>query len=100
MGGDIVELSAKHMKGKLKVNEARLPFRILAFLIAIPAWLIAVVALTSIISNGVDKYMNWSLVTGMSLFALSMSWVAIAGYMPKVLWGWFSRGGTADEDLK
>ena len=86
----------------MKVNEARTPFRVLAFLIAVPAWIIAVLALISIIDNGTDKYTNLSLVLGMSLFALSMSWVAVAGYMPKVLLRLFSRGGriAEDKDLK
>lgn len=86
----------------MKTNEARPFFRVLSFFIAILMWAVCTLTLFSIYESGSGQYQNWELAIGMFLGALSFSYVAIAGYMPKLLLKLFSRGGSVadDKDLK
>jgi len=85
----------------MKTNEARPLFRVLSFIIALLMWLVCGLSLVSVLENGSGKYQNWELVIGMLIGAVSFSYVAFAGYMPKVLLMLFSRGPVADDkDLK
>ncbi len=64
-------------------------------------WIISSLAGYSVLKNGTSEYVNWQLVLGMFVGAVSFSYVAFAGYMPKFLLHLFSRGSVAeDKDLK
>ncbi len=86
----------------MKTNEARPLFRVLSFFIAILMWAVCALTLISIYESGPGKYQNWELAIGMFLGAVSFSYVAIAGYMPKLLLRLFSHGGLVadDKDLR
>ena len=85
----------------MKTNEARPLFRILSFIIALLMWFVCGSSLVSVLEHGSGKYQNWELVIGMLIGAVSFSYVAIMGYMPKVLLMLFTRGPVADDkDLK
>ncbi|MCT7941385.1 hypothetical protein [Shewanella holmiensis] len=85
----------------MKTNEARPLFRVLSFIIALLMWFVFGSSLLSVLENGSGKYQNWELVLGMFIGAVSFSYVAIIGYMPKILLMFFSRGSVADDkDLK
>ena len=73
----------------LHPNEARLAFRIVAGIIALFGWPIAVLAFA---------ISHWQVAFGSALLALSCSWVAIAGYMPRTLVRLFSRGPVPNDD--
>ncbi|NQZ80888.1 MAG: hypothetical protein HRT52_07710 [Colwellia sp.] len=81
----------------MKTNEARPLFRVLSFIIALLMWLVCGSSLVSVLENGSGEYQNWELVIGMLIGAVSFSYVAIAGYMPKILLMLFSRGSVADD---
>ena len=81
----------------MKTNEARPLFRVLSFIIALLMWLVCGSSLVSVLENGSGEYQNWELVIGMLIGAVSFSYVAIAGYMPKTLLMQFSRGSVADD---
>lgn len=86
----------------MKTNEARPLFRVLSFFIAALMWTVCALTLFSIYDSGSGKYQNWELAIGMFLGAVSFSYVAIAGYMPKLLLRLFSRSGSVadDKDLR
>lgn len=70
-------------------NEARPAFRIAAGIIALGGWPVAVLA---------AAISHWQVCVASALLALSCSWVAIAGYMPRMLVRLFSRGPVPNED--
>ena len=85
----------------MKSNEARPLFRVLSFIIALLMWYVFASSLQSVLENGSSKYNNWELVAGMLIGAVSFSFVAFVGYMPKALFSIFSRGSVGDDkDLK
>ncbi|GHU29171.1 hypothetical protein AGMMS50256_13470 [Betaproteobacteria bacterium] len=69
----------------LKPNEARPVLRVLAGLAALPGWAAGVVALLG---------KDWWIGASSLLFALSFSYLAIAGYMPRIFVRLFARGGS------
>lgn len=84
----------------MKTNEARPLFRVLSFIIASLMWFVFVSTLF-VLENASSKYINWELAVGMLIGAISFSFVAFVGYMPKSLFLLFSRGSVGDnKDLK
>lgn len=81
----------------MKANEARPLFRILALCIALPCWFVLILFLISVNEAGV---LDWQFASGMLLGAVSFSYIAFAGYMPKFLLSLFSHGGIRDKHLK
>ncbi|KZN61725.1 hypothetical protein [Pseudoalteromonas luteoviolacea] len=81
----------------MKANEARPLFRTLALCMALPCWAVLILLLMSVNEAGV---LDWQFASGMLVGAVSFSYIAFAGYMPKFLLGLFSYGAVRDKNLK
>jgi len=73
-------------------------FRVLAFLVALPAWVVSIHMITRLLQKGASQYTSWELAIGMLLGGLAFTMVAISGYMPKILFRLF--GTVAGRDIR
>jgi hypothetical protein len=91
----------------MKQNEARLVFRVLAFLIAVSAWIVTVAMCLEFLLQGDSPSLeNWWFLYVSVFFAIAFTLVAFTGRVPKVLIRiWPSQGGLGtfmpeDKDLR
>lgn len=85
----------------MKINEARPLFRVLAGLISIVTWFAFGFTVFFPPSNFSSAFPHFGILLGMFIGAVSFSYVAISGYMPKLLLRMFAWGTIAsDDDLK
>jgi hypothetical protein len=82
----------------MKQNEARPVYRFLAGLVALLSWI--VVGMLTVFSLYGQPLQNDSIskIVGLAVFAISFSWVALKGFMPKCLLRIFSRGMPVADD--
>ena len=71
----------------MRSNEARPIFRILAGLIAVPAWLMFFLYFASMYYE--ENYSEWTETLSIFVFASAFSVVAVIGKMPRFLRGFF-----------
>jgi hypothetical protein len=76
----------------MKTNEARPIFRIIAMIIAIPMWFVFIWSGYLVFTNGPSEHTDWVFVLGMLVAAVSFSYIAIAGYLPRFLFHIWVRG--------
>ena len=81
----------------MKTNEARPFFRVLALLLAIPAWSIAIIIAYHSVKESSLEHTEWKVLGTLVVGGLAFSYVALTGYMPKFLLHLFSRGPVADD---
>lgn len=79
------------MSGDLKKNEARPIFRLMAGILAILSWSVLMVVIAA-------SYYHLAAISGPLVLAISMSWIAVRGYLPRFLLVLFARGPVAQDD--
>ena len=81
----------------MKLNEVRLPFRILAGIFAIPMWPLALFLGVGWSFDPLN-FERFTLFIGVAALSFLFSYAAIKGVVPKFLIGLFSHGPAGDKD--
>lgn len=81
----------------MKLNEVRLPFRILAGIFVIPMWPLSIFLGVGWIFAPLD-FERFTLFIGVISLSFLFSYAAIKGTVPKFLLGLFSDGPVGDKD--
>lgn len=81
----------------MKINEVRMPFRILAGVFALPLWLMGILSILFCIADPLNMS-NWVLLASSVSLALTFSYACIKGVVPKYLIHIFSYGPVGGKD--